>query len=64
MAEAYVPLFFAPGEAYQFDWSHEVVLIGGATVTIKVAHVRLEVAPIWWTVQGLAACRSVCLSSS
>ena len=28
-ASAYVPLSFAPGEAYQFDWSHEVVLIGG-----------------------------------
>src|SRR3954465_7611997 len=34
-AEAYVPLSFAPGEAYQFDWSHEVVLIGGTTVTVK-----------------------------
>ena len=22
-AAAYVPLSFAPGEAYQFDWSHE-----------------------------------------
>jgi transposase len=40
-AKAYVPLSFAPGEAYQFDWSHEVVLIGGVTVTVKVAHVRL-----------------------
>ena len=40
-AEAYVPLSFAPGEAYQFDWSHEVVLINGMTVTVKVAHVRL-----------------------
>src|SRR3984893_6931880 len=39
--EAYVPLSFAPGEAYQFDWSHEVVLINGTTVTVKVAHVRL-----------------------
>ncbi len=38
---AFVPLSFSPGEAYQFDWSHEVVLIGGTTVTIKVAHVRL-----------------------
>ena len=38
---AFVPLSFAPGEAYQFDWSHEVVLIGGATVTVKVAHVRM-----------------------
>jgi len=41
MAEAYVPLSSAPGEAYQFDWSHEVVLINGTTVTVKVAHVRL-----------------------
>jgi transposase len=40
-ADAYVPLSFAPGEAYQFDWSHEVVLIGGVTVIVKVAHVRL-----------------------
>jgi len=40
-ADAYVPLSFAPGEAYQFDWSHEVVLINGVTHKIKVAHVRL-----------------------
>src|ERR1700745_3590967 len=40
-AAAYVPLSFAPGEAYQFDWSHEVVLLNGVTVMVKVAHVRL-----------------------
>src|SRR6201986_3355227 len=40
-AAAYVPLTFAPGEAYQFDWSHEVVLLSGVTVIVKVAHVRL-----------------------
>jgi transposase len=40
-AAAYVPLSFAPGEAYQFDWSHEIVLLSGVTVTVKVAHVRL-----------------------
>jgi transposase len=40
-AAAFVPLSFAPGEAYQFDWSHEIVLLSGATVTVKVAHVRL-----------------------
>jgi transposase len=39
--DGYVPLSFAPGEAYQFDWSHEIVLINGTTVTVKVAHVRL-----------------------
>ena len=38
---AYVPLSFAPGEAYQFDWSHEVVILNRATVLVKVAHVRL-----------------------
>jgi transposase len=40
-AAAYVPLSFAPGEAYQFDWSHEIVLLNGVTVTVKAAHVRL-----------------------
>ena len=39
--DAYVPLTFAPGEAYQFDWSHEIVLLNGTTVTVKVAHLRL-----------------------
>ena len=28
-ANAYVPLSFAPGEAYQFDWSHEIVVMDG-----------------------------------
>ncbi len=41
LAQAYVPLSFAPGEAYQFDWSHEIVVMAGTTVTVKVAHVRL-----------------------
>ena len=36
-ARAYVPMSFAPGEAYQFDWSHEVVVLDGATVTVKVS---------------------------
>ena len=40
-AAAFVPLSFAPGEAYQFDWSHEVVVMNGVTVALKVAHVRL-----------------------
>ena len=40
-SDAFVPLSFAPGEAYQFDWSHEIVVLGGATTEIKVAQVRL-----------------------
>jgi len=41
ISAAFVPLSFAPGEAYQFDWSHEIVVMSGVTVTVKVAHVRL-----------------------
>ena len=41
-ADAYVPLSFDPGEAFQFDWSHEIAVIDGVTTTIKVAHIRLS----------------------
>ena len=40
-AAAYVPLTFDPGEAYQFDWSHEDVEIAGKPMRVKVAHMRL-----------------------
>jgi len=40
-AAVYVPLSFTPGEAYQFDWSHEIVVLNGTTVPVKAAHVRL-----------------------
>jgi len=40
-SDAFVPLSFAPGEAYQFDWSHEIVVLRGITTPIKVAQVRL-----------------------
>ncbi|MFN8624681.1 MAG: IS21 family transposase [Candidatus Binatia bacterium] len=41
VATTYVPLSFEAGEAYQFDWSHEVVLLGGMPQTVKAAHMRL-----------------------
>ena len=41
-ANAFVPLTFAPGEAYRFDWSHEIVVLDCMTTTVKVAHVRLS----------------------
>ena len=40
-SEAFVPLSFAPGEAYQFDWSHEDVEIAGKPMRVKAAHLRL-----------------------
>ena len=40
-AQAYVPLIFDPGEAYQFDWSHEYAVVAGTTTRVKAAHMRL-----------------------
>ena len=39
-ATAFVPLSFAPGEAYQFDWSHEVVVVDGVTTIAKGQRMR------------------------
>ena len=39
---AYVPLSFAPGEAYQFDWSHETITLQGLPLLIKAAHMKLS----------------------
>lgn len=41
LVEAFVPLSFAPGDAYQFDFSHEDVEIAGKPMRVKVAHLRL-----------------------
>lgn len=37
-SSACVPLLFAPGEAYQFDWSTDYVFIRGERLKVKVAH--------------------------
>ncbi len=41
-AGGYIPLSFAPGDAYQFDWSHEMVALDGVPQKLKVAHFRLS----------------------
>jgi len=41
-AHAYVPMSFAPGEAYQFDWSHETITLQGLPLTVKAAHMKLS----------------------
>ena len=38
---AYIPLLFAKGEAFQFDWSEEIVEIGGVVRKVQVAQMRL-----------------------
>jgi len=39
--DAFIPLSFAPGDALQFDWSEEYVLLGGVEHKVHVAHFRL-----------------------
>ena len=41
-ARAFVPMSFAPGEAYQFDWSHETITLQGLPLTVKAAHMKLS----------------------
>jgi len=38
----YVPLQFAPGEAFQFDWSEEWAVIGGERTKLMVAQFKLS----------------------
>lgn len=37
----FVPLVFAPGEAFQFDWSEDWVVIGNERTKLQVAHFKL-----------------------
>jgi hypothetical protein len=35
-------LSFAPGEAYQFDWSHETITFQGLPLTIKAVRIPTQ----------------------
>ena len=39
--QAFIPLRFASGEAFQFDWSCEYAIIGGMRRRLEVAHIKL-----------------------
>jgi len=41
ITRAFVPLQFEPGEAHQFDWSEEHLMIGGVWRKIMAAHLKL-----------------------
>lgn len=47
---AYVPLTFAWGEAFQFDWSEENLVIGGIWRKIQLAHMKLCASRAFWLV--------------
>ena len=37
----FVPLAFAPGEAFQFDWSEDYAVINGSNTKLQIAHFKL-----------------------
>lgn len=39
---AFVPLVFAPGEAFQFDWSEDFAVIAGERTKLQIAHFKLS----------------------
>ena len=38
----FVPLAFAPGEAFQFDWSEDHAIIGGERIKLQIAQFKLS----------------------
>jgi transposase len=47
---AFVPLSFEPGEAFQFDWSEEGLVVGGIYRRMQVAHLKLCASRAFWLV--------------
>jgi transposase len=47
---AFAPLAFEWGEAYQFDWSEEGVVVGGVFYRAQVAHLTLCASRAFWLV--------------
>jgi len=47
---AFVPLTFLMGEAFQFDWSEEGLVIGGIYRRMQVSHLKLCASRAFWLV--------------
>ena len=47
---AFVPLKFELGEAFQFDWSEEGLVIGGIYRRMQVSHLKLCASRAFWVV--------------
>jgi len=48
--KAFVPLQFDLGDAFQFDWSEEGLVIGGVYRKLQVAHMKLCASRAFWLV--------------
>jgi transposase len=49
-ASAFVPLRFELGDAFQFDWSEEGLVVGGIYRRLQVAHLKLCASRAFWLV--------------
>jgi len=49
-ARAFVPLTFELGEAFQFDWSEEGLVVGGVYHHMQVSHLKLCASRAFWLV--------------
>jgi transposase len=49
-ARAFVPLAFELGEAFQFDWSEEGLVVGGIYYRMQVSHLKLCASRAFWLV--------------
>ncbi|MDT4825726.1 Integrase core domain protein [compost metagenome] len=47
---AFVPLTFELGEAFQFDWSEEGLVVGGIYYRMQVSHLKLCASRAFWLV--------------
>jgi transposase len=47
---AFVPLKFELGEAFQFDWSEEGLVVGGIYYKVQAAHLKLCASRAFWLV--------------
>jgi len=48
--KAFVPLAFELGEAFQFDWSEEGLVVGGIYYRMQVSHLKLCASRAFWLV--------------
>jgi len=58
---AFVPLSFALGEAFQFDWSTEGLMVGGIYYNkVQLSHMKLCASRAFWLVPPLPTCLNLC----
>ena len=50
LTQAFVPLTFENGEAFQFDWRDEGMLVGGVYHKVQASHLKLCASRAFWLV--------------